>query len=936
MINLSLRGLLDILDEYQVTLRKVSNAIEWKYNYEDNTAWRVLFVLDELRGAEVELDVNETHLIWKLNNQFEWLELVSIEDLVMLAETGYLDEIEERIVYLEELTTDLLKGYFKGQPVAPINTKEELFQFLPMPNNEPLKSTATIARNHLALWPIDVKYPCALSQLSVTVSTSRANALLNIALYDSDPITGLPNNLLFKSDELVCSSTGQKTCSKATFLTPGRYWIGRRAYNSTSDIVLRTYNSNVCDFLSSFSSIAAAAGTGSADQIYNSLYYSNTDVLESLIGVEYTYANVPHTVYGKISTLYDVMMGNLTYNGVTLAGPIFDIIKATDNNYYVLSGSKVYRSADLATFTEIAIDGVITTGFKTICEVDGNRLVTADQDTLFIKHFGFEDVNYVGDWVAGTYTVNQIVSHNDLLWIALGTTALEPTLANSAHWDVYLRDAATFEGDWVAGTYDVKKTVINDDRIWTSLQETALEPTFENSSDWEFFFENEATFESDWDVLNVPYAAKSIVVHAGELWIALRENSEEPTLLVPDDWASYSFDIATFEDAWDLLNAPYAADSIVYHNDKMFLSLLETSEEPLATSTDWLEFGDQYFIETSYTFDGAWDVLNAPYAVNKIVTHNSKLFLSIVENSEEPLASSANWLEYGDYGFSNKENVYAGAWDIGNVPYAVDTIVTNASSLFISRQETSEEPTTITADWMEFGEQGFIKSTSHTVTNENAVGLYINGSSDSSKVFVTHANVSCQVTVFDLDDDLFSYNETINTAATTNKPYTKPIKFATDSFIIASSSDDFGYAIIRCDAVNPIETLTSETSIDTNIVFTQTASYIYAVGRNSAEEMFCLKIEDVEGTLTSTEKTFTSVNSAAITSIQAMNDDVFVFGGSDYYWTDNYFDGVYLLTSITSTRIANASIMEGDVIYFVNNDVTYTIYKTTKFERPEA
>lgn len=933
MTNLSLRGILDILDEYQVTLRKVSNTIEWKYNYEDNTAWRVLFVLDELRGAEVELDVNETHLIWKLNNQFEWLDLVSIEDLVVLADTGYLDEIEDRIIYFEDLINDLYKGYFRGQPVAGLNQKEELFQYLPMPNNEPAKSTASIPRTHLVLWPIDVKYPCALSQLSVNVTTARASALLNICLYDSHPTTGQPHNLLFKSDDLNCATTGLKTDSKAVFLTAGRYWIGRRAYGSSSDIVVRSFTSNVCDFLSGFSSISVAAGTSTADAIYNSLYYSDTEIIETLDETDYTLANTARTIFGKVSTLYDLMMGSLTYVGASLTGPLYDIIKASDNNYYLLSGNKVYRSADLLSFTEISIDGAITTGFKTLCEISDSRLVTADQDTLFIKHLGFDDITYVGDWVASTYTINQVVSYNDLLWRALKTTTLEPTLANSDDWDVYLRDAATFEGDWAAGTYDVKKTVTNNDSLWTSLQETVVEPTFENSSDWEYFFENEATFESDWDVLNVPYAANSIVVHAGELWIALRENSEEPTELVTDDWASYSFDIATFEDAWDLLNAPYAADSIVYHNDKMFLSLLETSEEPLATSTDWIEFGDQYFIKTSYTFDGAWDALNAPYAVNTIVTHNDKLFLSIVENSEEPTASTADWLEYGDYGFSKKENVYAGAWSAGT--YTVDNIVTNGGSLFISRQETSEEPTTITANWMEFGEQGFIKSAAHTVTNENAVGLYINGSLDSSKVFVTHANASCQVTVFDIDDALFSYNASINTASTTNKPYTKPIKFSTDNFIIASSSDEHGYAIVRCDAT-AIEVLTDETLIDTAIVFTKTDNYFYAVGRNSAEEMFCLKIEDVEGTLSSTEKTFASVNVSDINVIQAMDDDVFIFGGYEYYWTNDYFDSVMLLTSLTSTAIGSSSILENDIVYFVNNHATTNIYKTTKFERPGA
>jgi hypothetical protein len=934
MTNLSLRGILDILDEYQVSLRKNSNTIEWKYNYEDNTAWRVLFVLDELRGAEVQLDANETHLIWKLNNQFEWLELVSIEDLVMLAETGYLDEIEERVEYFEDLESNLYKGYFKGQPVAGLNKKEELFQYLPMPNNEPAKSTAAILRTHLHVWPIDVKYPCVLSQLSVSVTTARASAVLNICLYDSHPTTGKPQNLLYISDTLNCATTGIKTCSKAVFLLPGRYWIGRRSSGGSADIAVRSYSSNVCDFLSSFSSLSVATGTATADQIYNSLIFSNTTILESLTDQTGVYGNTAKTLFGKISSLYDVMMGTVTYKGTTLAGPLFDIIKASDNMYFIVSGNKVYYSSNLTSFAELTVSGAVTTGFKTICEVSDNRIVIADQDTLFIKHRGYESIDYAGAWSAGTYAANKYVSHNNLLWVSLKSTTLEPTIANSADWRVYLRDAATFAGAWSAGTYQRKKTVIHNDILWTSLKETALEPTFENDEDWQYFYTNTATFESDWDVANVPYAANSIVVHSGELWISLRSNSEEPTELVTDDWASYSFDVATFQDAWDLLNAPYVADSIVYHNDKMFLSLVETSEEPLATSSDWLEFGDQYFIKQNHILDGAWGVANVPYAVNKIVTHNDKLFLSIAENSEEPLTTTSNWVEYGQYRFSKLEMPYLGAWSVANVPYATESLVINAGSLFMSRKETSEEPTSFTDDWVWFGERGFIKNSTFAVTNENAVGLYINGSSDSSKVFVTHADGSCQVTVFDLDDTLTVFNDTINPGATTNKPYSKPIKFATDSFVIASSTDTYGYSIVRCDG-DSIETMVDETLIDTNIVLTKTNDYIYAFGRKSANEMFVLKIHD-EGTLVSTEKVFDSVNASDITAVQAVNDNVFVFGGSNYYWTDNYFDNTYLLSSITETANGNAALLDNDVVIFVTNHATTTIWTTTKFERSEV
>jgi len=928
--NLSLRGVLDILDEYQVTLRKNNNYIEWKYNYEPNTAWKVLVVLDELRGAEVELDTNETHLIWRLNNQFEWLELVSLEDLVQLADSEYLDEIQERIDYFSDQTENVFKGYFKGQPVAALNDKYEMIQYLPMPNNEPSKDTAYVYRTHLAVWPMDIHHPCVLSQLSVQVTTARTSATLNICIYDSHPTTGLPNNLIYTSDTLNCASTGLKSCSQVLFLLPGRYWIGRRSAGGTSDIILRSYGSNSGDFLSSFSSITKAGGTSSADQTINSLYYENTQIVESLDGVESVFTNTPKVIFGKVSTLFDVMYNQLLLRS-TLAGPLFDIIKASDNNYYLLSGSKIYRSSNLISFTEISVDGVVTIGFKTICQASGNRLVIADQDTLFIKHLGYDDVEYAGDWAVGTYNAGKTVSHNNMLWISLQSTTAEPTLANAADWDVYLRDVATFEGAWVDGTYDRKKTVINDDILWTSLIETALEPTFENSTDWQYFFENEATFESDWDLLNVPYAANSIVVHGGELWIALRENSEEPTELVTDDWASYSFDIATFEDAWDLLNAPYAADQLVYHNDKLFLSLTETSEEPLATSTDWLEFGDQYFIKTSFTFEGAW--LAGTYAANKIVVNNNKLFLSLQETSEEPTASTANWLEYGDYGFSRMEISFDGAWSAGT--YAAERIVTNGGKLFISRQETSEEPTAITVNWMQFGELGFIKNASFTVINENAAGLYINGDSDSSKVFVAHANTSCQITVFDLDNALSVYNAAINTPATTNKPYTKPIKFATDKYIIASSTDDYGYSVVRCDGTST-ETLVDETLIDTNIVLTKTANYTYAFGRKSVDEMFVLKIEDIEGTLSSTEKTFASVNANEITVVQSADDNIFIFGGSSYYWTDDYFDNTYLLSSLASTAIGNASLLENDTIIFVNNDVTNTIYTTTKYERPEA
>ncbi len=42
-----------------------------------------------------------------------------------------------------------------------------------------------------------------------------------------------------------------------------------------------------------------------------------------------------------------------------------------------------------------------------------------------------------------------------------------------------------------------------------------------------------------WDSGSVPYARSSVLAHSGGVWLALRDNSVEPSSSVPDDWASW-------------------------------------------------------------------------------------------------------------------------------------------------------------------------------------------------------------------------------------------------------------------------------------------------------------------------------------------------------------------------------------------------------------
>lgn len=64
-------------------------------------------------------------------------------------------------------------------------------------------------------------------------------------------------------------------------------------------------------------------------------------------------------------------------------------IYATDGNIYILGSSKVWRTADLQTFTELTLIGEITGGMLGgICETLGQKIVIGDDRYVFVKPAG--------------------------------------------------------------------------------------------------------------------------------------------------------------------------------------------------------------------------------------------------------------------------------------------------------------------------------------------------------------------------------------------------------------------------------------------------------------------------------------------------------------------------------------------------------------------
>lgn len=95
-------------------------------------------------------------------------------------------------------------------------------------------STAAGAANRFDLGPYFTSQPMRIDRVAVAVTAAVAGSLVKIVIYDSDA-NGVPDQLIYESESLDCSSTGGKEAVVDLTFEPNRiYWVGARSNSSAT------------------------------------------------------------------------------------------------------------------------------------------------------------------------------------------------------------------------------------------------------------------------------------------------------------------------------------------------------------------------------------------------------------------------------------------------------------------------------------------------------------------------------------------------------------------------------------------------------------------------------------------------------------------------------------------------------------------------------
>lgn len=95
-----------------------------------------------------------------------------------------------------------------------------------------------------------------------------------------------------------------------------------------------------------------------------------------------------------------------------------------------------------------------------------------------------------GDWVAGSYTALDGVTHNGSSFIANKNTSEEPSLS-AVDWDLLAEKGYPWnqwQGDWVAGAYSYLDAVQHNGSSWIANKNTSEEPSI-SAVDWDLLAE---------------------------------------------------------------------------------------------------------------------------------------------------------------------------------------------------------------------------------------------------------------------------------------------------------------------------------------------------------------------------------------------------------------------------------------------------------------
>lgn len=390
-ISISLSGMIDIITEYGIEIRKAGNNIEWKFRGETDEFWRLLMDATELNSQIIEMQRGETSLQWRIVGSDEWIDLITYDNLAYIGSQPIRDEFNSRLDIQGRTIQDNHSlpqpiDYMNGEPLCLRDGEFIEHKFLPMSPVAITKNTFVIDSNNLKLWPIRILQATSIQNLGFNVVTAD-DANIQIFLYSGDELNAIPTTKIFESDLLDCSTTGIKTHVLPFFIEAGYYFIGYQK-SGLGTPELRSISDTSYNIISAFSNLEMAANTSAAN-IRKSCYEYDS-VLEDLTAVEFSVSSSHRVIFATLRSNSESELSLESSGTLDFAEtPIKAIYCEYDGYYYFLGTNFIKKSNDLITFTDLTYDPAsFLYNFQDIAEIEGGALIIIDQRYIWLKLAG--------------------------------------------------------------------------------------------------------------------------------------------------------------------------------------------------------------------------------------------------------------------------------------------------------------------------------------------------------------------------------------------------------------------------------------------------------------------------------------------------------------------------------------------------------------------
>lgn len=386
-IGISLSGMIDIITEYGIEIRKAGNNIEWKFQGETDEFWRLLMDATELNSQIIEMQRGETSLQWRIVGSDEWIDLITYDNLAYIGSQPIRDEFNHRLdiqgrFIQDNLATPEPIDYMHGNPLLLQDGEYTEIDFLPM-SPFMTKDTFSIDSNRLKLWPIQLMHDTSVQRLSINVLTA-ADATIQLFIYNYDEITNKPTTRVFSSNILDCSTTGIKSSSSAFFLDRGYYFIGYQKIGIGNPIV-RSITDKSFHIISGFSTLESAADTSAASTIKSC--YSFELATDNISENEYEISSSHRIIFALLRSQSESEIIADEVGSFDSPSTLVDVVYCHyDDYYYFLTNNSIRKSRDFITFEDIPFEASLhLTAFEKIRELPNGNIIVIERSYIWLK-----------------------------------------------------------------------------------------------------------------------------------------------------------------------------------------------------------------------------------------------------------------------------------------------------------------------------------------------------------------------------------------------------------------------------------------------------------------------------------------------------------------------------------------------------------------------